>query len=136
LPDDQIEGSVWSYKIEAEKGGKPVEGSFRVDGDAIYAVDRTIKVKPPSPRKIRNIIKGKEAEITLPGGDTSAKRIGDIVKKGSKYRIDFIEEKPFTGMMHIGQKEKGSTVWVGYFREKSGSKYGKRQDVELRLKED
>ena len=95
-----------------------------------------ITIEKPKPGRIREALKEDKKEIKLPG-KSEEKRIGDVSQKsGGEYRLDFIEEKPFTGIMYVWQKEKGSSVWIGYYREKEGSKYGKKQDVELRFNED
>lgn len=133
-PNDQIEGTIWTYKV-SPTGSKSLEGRFRVEGDGVFAVDRVMKT-PFQPSQLRNALGGQQSEIKLPN-QPQQKRIGDLKKiSGNRYRIDFFDDQPFTGMMIVWQPDRKSSHWIGDFRELNDGHYGEKWDVDLRPSED
>jgi hypothetical protein len=143
LPDDQIEGTIWEYKGKPKFKPKPgekkpeLEGRFRVEDEAIFAVSRKVKVPGRADLKERlEELRGEGGEIALPEG-AQQKRIGEYSKlsKG-RIRMEFDDEKSLHGIMVLKLKKDTTDVWIGEYTEIVDEKKGRKWDIELRPIED
>jgi hypothetical protein len=143
LPDDQIEGTIWEYKgkpkfnVKAGEKKPELEGRFRVEDEAIFAVSRRVKVPGPGDLKERlEDLRGEGGEVDLPEG-AQQKRIGEYSKlsKG-RIRMEFDDEKSLHGIMVLKLKKDTTDVWIGEYTEIVDEKKGRKWDIELRPIED
>lgn len=143
LPDDSIEGTIWEY--EGKLKGTPkegedkleLEGKFRIEGSAIFAVSGTITL--PSAEEVKKTVKkvteGKKIELKVPEGPQQ-NRIGEYKKiSNGRYRLDFKDKESLNGIMIIWQR-KDDAVWIGSFEQKENGKTVRNWDVQLRAIED
>jgi hypothetical protein len=143
LPDDQIEGTIWEYKGKPKFKPKPgekkpeLEGRFRIEDEAIFAVSRRVKVPARGELKERlEELRGEGGEAALPEG-AQQKRIGEYSKlsKG-RIRMEFDDEKSLHGIMVLKLKKDTTDVWIGEYTEVVDEKKGRKWDIELRPIED
>lgn len=152
LPNDQIEGTIWSYRGTLEKGtaaadgAKSLEGQFRTEGEAILAVSRSLKL--PTRDEVKGVVdsfrRGKPKAIPLPSG-SSQQRLGEYrFLNKNKLRLDFeastdsntSDETALNGSMILRRKKDTSSVWIGDYREKEGKKTVRTWQMEVRALED
>lgn len=144
LANDQIEGTIWEYKLkpkEPAKEGEKVEtldGKFRTEGSAIFDVGKRVAL--PEKKKIEKTIAdvkaGKAKEIKLPG-PPQQKRIGEYrTLNSTKLRLDFNDDESLNGVMVVWKKKKTDDVLLGTFNQMEGKKVVKEWIVEIRPIED
>ena len=145
LPDDQIEGTTWSYKGKLKskpKEGEKVlklEGRFRTEGKAIFDISRRLPLSKPGEIKkvVESIRKGDDLpDLKLPS-KPQVKRLGEYRKlTRGRLRLDFNDKESLNGIMIIWKKAKTEDVWMGTYSEKKGKKTVRSWIVELRPIED
>lgn len=144
LPDDDVEGTIFEYKCTPKKKAKEgeeveqLEGQFRIEGTAVFAVTGQIKLPSPDDAKkaLDSLKKGKGLNLKAPGRPQQ-KRIGEYRKlSGKKRRFDFDDKDSLNGLMIVWKKKNTSDVWMGTFKQKEGDKVVKEYSVMVRPIED
>ncbi|MEM1061788.1 MAG: hypothetical protein AAGJ97_05595 [Planctomycetota bacterium] len=141
LPDDQVEGTVWEYKLKpTKKQDEPAEpraGKFRLEDSAVFDAAVAVTLPPLEgglPGVAKKIITGEGLKIELPEAP-SQKRIGQYrVLRGTsrKIRIDFDDPESLNGIMVIWPKRGTNDVWMGNYTEKGEGSQRTKYVVELR----
>lgn len=144
LPDDNVEGTIFEYKLtpkkKTEDGGPldELEGQFRIEGSAVFAVNASIKLPSPDDAKkaLRDLKKGKAPTIKAPSRPQQ-KRIGEYRKlSGKKRRFDFDHKDSLHGLMIVWPKKNTRDVWMGNYKHKEGKKVVMEYSVIVRPIED
>ncbi|MEN1681538.1 MAG: hypothetical protein AAGJ46_18305 [Planctomycetota bacterium] len=147
LPDDNVEGVIWEYKGELERGelegqkeGR-IGGLFRMEDEGLYAVGGVIKL--PGIQDIQklldDILKGAGREIRLP--NFKPRRIGDF-KQGRTGRLTLTfddesnDPNALYGTMILRPKKRQTTVFIGDFQEKEGRKTVRTWQMTVRKVQD
>ncbi len=132
-PNDNVEGVIWEYKGELEKGeleGKKearIGGMFRMEGEALFAVGSVIRL--PGKKDIEELIEaikqGRPKTLKLP--NFKPRRIGEFkLGRTGRLTLNFDDESEdpdaLYGTMVLRPKKGQTTVYLGDFREKQGKK--------------
>lgn len=147
LPDDNVEGVVWEYKGELERGeldgqkeGR-IGGLFRMEDEGLYAVGAAIKL--PGIQDIQklldDLLKGHGREIRLP--DFKPRRIGDFKRsRTGRLTLNFDDDSnapnALDGTMILRPKKGQTTVFIGNFQEKEGRKTVRTWQMTVRKVQD
>ncbi|MEM1304708.1 MAG: hypothetical protein AAGG46_07410, partial [Planctomycetota bacterium] len=154
LPNDNVEGTVWEYKGVLEKGtlddGEPfdrdnppkIDGMFRLEQEAVFAVGASIKLPTPGEvkQKVDRLIAGRPDPIRLPTG--KPRRIGEFtITRTGRLNLKFDEDKEehpdgLYGTMAIRMKKGQTSVWIGDYREKEGKRTVRTWQMTLRKIQD
>ena len=142
--NDDIEGTVFEFEIEATDDDKALGGQFRVEGDGVF--DTRVRVELGDVGNLRaRVREGRDGEAVELSGALPPSRIGDLRRiDGGKWRIDFKpidgDEETLDGMMILWRKEEQRSVWIGYYRPhidpENPNRLGEKRDVELRTVQD
>lgn len=135
-PNDNVEGTIYEYKGELTKGdaeGKragdkdapTLEGMFRLEGEAIFAVGVTIDTPGKADRKrlLENLRSGKST--TLRSSTGKPKRIGEYrVSDSGRIILNFDDtsEGGLNGTLSLRKDKDQRTVYFGDFKEKEGDR--------------
>src|SRR5262249_39915519 len=114
-----------------------LEGKFRLEGQAIFAVSGTIELPSADEVKktVKKVVEGKKIELPVPGAPQQ-NRIGEFKKiSDGRLRLDFKDKESLNGIMIIW-KRKDDAVWIGTFDQRENGKTVRNWDVELRAIED
>lgn len=145
LPNDQVEGAIWEYSGTPKSRPKPGEempdiaGTLRVEGTAVYEVERRIKL--PGKKEVKEVVEairsGEGREIKLPGG-SKPKRIGQFSPLShGRVRFELNDGKDLQGVIVAQPKNRTADVLIGEYTEMDGKKKtGRQWQVELRPIED
>ena len=144
-PNDQIEGTIWEYKStkyksKLEKGQEApkISGKFRIEGNAVFAVEKTVKVKSRDDRRsrLKKIAQGEGGEVSVPSG-AEPKRIGEYKRTDDgKIKFTFDDPNSLHGTMIVQLQKDSRSVWQGNYYQKEGKKTTGKWLVELRAVED
>lgn len=144
LPDDNVEGTIFEFKCTPKKKAKDgeevesLEGQFRIEGSAVFAVNARIQLPSPedAKRALGALKKGKAPSIKAPGRPQQ-KRIGEYRKlSGKKRRFDFDDKDSLNGLMIVWPKKNSRDVWMGTYKHKDGKKVVMEYSVIVRPIED
>lgn len=146
-PNDNVEGTIWEYEGELEKGeldGKKeasIAGKFRVEGTGIYAVGRSIRLTGKQDRKklLEDLRNGGSRTFKTPDGTPT--RIGDVKSsKKSRITLDFDDERDdpnaLFGTMVLRLKKDLKNVYIGDYQEKEGKKTVRTWQMTVRKVQD
>lgn len=135
-PNDDVEGIVLDYKGKLKKGevdgkkagddGAPtLEGMWRLEGEAIFAVGATVKTPGAGERtRLRDSLRaGRSTTIKLQSG--KPKRVGQYRVSDSGrliFTLDDESEGGLFGTLTLRKDKDQKTVYFGDFKEKEGKK--------------
>ncbi|MEM6799457.1 MAG: hypothetical protein AAF589_08075 [Planctomycetota bacterium] len=133
LPNDNVEGTIWEYKGELEKGELEgskearIAGMFRLEEEAVFAVGESIRLpsKEDFEKLLEDLRKGRAKSLKLPS--FKPKRIGDFtISRSGRLTLKMDDESDdpnaLFGTMILRPKKGQTSVYLGDFREKEGKK--------------
>ncbi|MEN1681537.1 MAG: hypothetical protein AAGJ46_18300 [Planctomycetota bacterium] len=135
-PNDDVEGTIWDYKgkltkgeIDGKKAGDKdvpaLEGMWRLEGEAIFAVGATLRTPGAGERgRLRESLRsGKSTTIKMQSG--KPKRVGQYRISDSGrliFTLDDESEGGLFGTLTLRKDKDQKTVYFGDFKEKEGKK--------------